>query len=168
MTHITNLSGTTRQIFPTTVRFILFLLFISLGGPVYAVDLALQITPDKSFYKPGQTVRLALSAASPETAQIRAHIFHLSEQVAELEATMIDGTAELIWTPPAIAPRGYGIDIELIDSNGHLLAAASSAFDVLDRWTQAPRYGFLTEYTDQRVDPETTMDWVTQIGRAHV
>jgi dextranase len=144
------------------VHFFLFFLLIILGGPVYAVDLALQITPDKSFYESGQPVRLLVSASSPEIAQVRARVFYLSEQVAELEATLIDGATELVWTPPATAPRGYGVDIALVAADGQLMAATSTAFDVLDHWTQAPRYGFLTEYTERRADPETTMQWVTR------
>ena len=42
--------------------------------------------------------------------------------------------------------RGYGVDLSVSDTRGALLARDSTALDVLDDWTQAPRYGFLSDF----------------------
>ena len=60
--------------------------------------------------------------------------------------------------------RGYGVDVRLLDSDGAPVASASTAFDVLDHWTQAPRYGFLTDFLPTRADPTATMTSPTVSG----
>jgi dextranase len=42
------------------------------------------------------------------------------------------------------------------------LATASTAFDVLDDWTQAPRYGFVSDFRPERDDVEATLAWLTR------
>lgn len=130
------------------------------GGAVYAIDVYLEIQPEKGTHAPGEPVRLAVAAAGG--TRIRARIFYLAEPLTTIEAEVIEGRASLVWTPPAGAPRGYGVDVELLDAAGDVLARTSTAFDVLEHWTQAPRYGFLTEFTNQRADPDETMRWAAR------
>jgi dextranase len=52
-----------------------------------------------------------------------------------------------------------------LEGDGAVLAADSTAFDVLDRWTQAPRYGFLTLFEPGPDHSAATMDWA---ARYHV
>lgn len=124
--------------------------------------LVIDLLPDKSFYRPGEPVRLTVTVSPAVEGRIHARVSYLAEQVAILEAPIIDGVADLEWTPPPISPRGYGVDVTLLDAEGQTLAETSSAFDVLERWTQAPRYGFLTEFTPQRHDPDATMEWAAR------
>lgn len=128
----------------------------------HAAQAIIELLPNKGFYRPGEIVQLAVSIHTPDAATIRAQILYLAEQVAVLEVPIIDGKANLEWTPPTETPRGYGIDVTLLNADGQLLAETSSAFDVLERWTQAPRYGFLTEFTAQRHDPDATMAWAAR------
>lgn len=148
-----------------SVRHMLVLLFVFTlsafqGGAVYAVDVYVEIQPEKGTHAPGEPVRLAVSAQGG--TRIRARIFYLAEPLTTIEAEVSDGNASIVWTPPAEAPRGYGVEVELLDAAGDVLARTSTAFDVLDHWTQAPRYGFLTEFTDQRADPDETMRWAAR------
>jgi dextranase len=130
-----------------------FIIFLQ-GGSVIAVNVSL--APDKAYYKPGDMVRLVASAAEGATLEVT--ITHLRETVATLSAPVKDGKAEVDWTPPKDAPRGYGADARLLDANGKLIATASTAFDVLENWIQAPRYGFLTEFGAGRNDAAETME----------
>ena len=127
------------------------------------------ICPDKAFYRPGETVRLSVELAGQTEADVHvvASIAFLSEEVARLTQAvhLVAGetvTAESTWMPPVAAPCGYGVDLQVLDGTGQALAAASTAFDVLEHWTQAPRYGFLTDFGPDRADFEQTMLWLTK------
>ena len=142
-------------------RLLLLLLFILIRGEtVYAVNVMLDVVPGKAFYHPGESVSLLVSASGGDS--VSARVTYLAEAVAELSAPVVDGSAVLEWTPPPLSPRGYGLDVDLLDGEGAVLASTSTAFDVLERWTQAPRYGFLTDYLPNRTDPDMTMAWATR------
>jgi dextranase len=136
----------------------------------------LDVQPDRACYRPGETVRLLISLDGPATVEagpelhIVGSIAFLADDVARLTHTVqlanqSAATAELAWTPPPVAPRGYGVDLQLQDGSGRVLAAASTAFDVLERWTQAPRYGFLADFSPERTDLDQAMSW---LARYHV
>ena len=133
---------------------------LSLGGIVYAVEISLEIRPDKGFYLPGEQVRLHVAAS--DGARVRARVMFLTETIAVLNVPLVQGAAEISLQPPMDSPRGYGVDMELLDEADRILAVASTAFDVLDHWTQAPRYGFLSEFTSARADPDETMAWAAR------
>ncbi len=127
------------------------------------------ICPDKAFYRPGETVRLSVKLAGQTEADVHivASIAFLPDEVARLVQAvhLVAGetvTAELTWMPPVATPRGYGVDLQVLDGTGQALAATSTAFDVLEHWTQAPRYGFLTDFGPDRADFEQTMLWLTK------
>ena len=129
----------------------------------------LDIHPDKAAYRPGETMRLNVSLTGPirSDRHIVASVTFLSSEATRLERAVhrFAGetvTVELAWTPPVAAPRGYGVDLHVLDGAGQTLAAASTAFDVLDRWTQAPRYGFLTDFGPDRASFDRTMCWLTK------
>src|SRR5262249_6297285 len=68
---------------------------------------------------------------------------------------MMDGTeAKVQGTVPMETRRAYLVHVAI---DGH---SAFTAFDVLERWTDAPRYGFLTDFRPQRPaeDIQATMD----------
>lgn len=120
---------------------------------------------DQAFFKPGQTARWTVTftsdAASAVSARLTAHISHLSEPVDDLieEVTLTGGeqTVSFQWQFPAQAPRGYGLEITLGTPEGQMLAQTSAGFDVLDRWTQSPRYGFLADFEPGRSDAAAVM-----------
>jgi dextranase len=129
-----------------------------------------QVQLDKSFYKPGETVKLSVifnaKVSRPALIKLVASITCLTEtvRVKEQSLTLNNGVqeAQFSWTPPPAAPRGYGVDLRFLSESGEPLAKASTAFDVLERWTQAPRYGFLSDFQPDRVDITTTMASLNQ------
>lgn len=140
------------------MKFVALVLFICLfcgGHDVVAVDTHIQIAPDKAFYHPGDSVVFAVQANTGVTVEAR--ISHLRETVATLTATLEGSKAAMTWTPPAEAPLGYGVDVTLLDADGVALATTSTAFDVLDHWIQAPRYGFLSDFAPRRSNTAETM-----------
>lgn len=129
-----------------------------------------QVLSDKSFYKPGETVQLTViftaEVSQPERANLVASFTYLAEtvRVKEQSLTLKNGVQEtqFTWTPPPAAPRGYGLDLRFISERGQPLASASTAFDVLERWTQAPRYGFLSDFQPGRTDITSTLASLNQ------
>jgi dextranase len=127
----------------------------------------LDVHPDKAFYRPGETVRLVARLAGPTEVEVQivASVTFLAEEIIRLTCTAsltarATAAVDLVWVPPPVAPRGYGVDVKALDRNGRALATASTAFDVLERWTQAPRYGFLTDYAPGRSNVDETMQWL--------
>ncbi len=143
-----------------TLIVLALLLAASYGEFALATNITLDVVPDKAFYRPGETVTLRVTAG--EGARVEATIMSLAEPLDTVQANLVDGIADLTWTPPADSPRGYGVDARLLDGSGNVLASASTAFDVLDRWTQAPRYGFLSEFTPGRDNADATMAWAAR------
>ncbi|MBN8635551.1 MAG: hypothetical protein J0M07_09540 [Anaerolineae bacterium] len=138
--------------------FVILFLILFQGGAVSAVDSTVQILPNKSYYHPGDTVQLTVSASAGST--VRARVTYLNTFVTELSAPLTDGQAGLTWTPPAEAPRGYGVTVDVLDASGTVLATQSSAFDVLNHWIEAPRYGFLTDFSPAHRTIAPTLDWM--------
>jgi dextranase len=132
----------------------------------------LDVYPGKATYRPGETVRLNVRLAGQvqSDGHVAASITFLSSVVTRLAqpVRLVAGepvTARLRWTPPVVAPCGYGVDVQVVDGAGTTLARASTAFDVLEHWTQAPRYGFLTDFGPDRADFDRTMRW---LARYHI
>jgi dextranase len=136
---------------------LVFVIFLQ-GGAVFAVDTTVQLMPDKSFYYPGDSVQITVSAS--EGTRVEAYITFLAQLVATLNAPLVNSQASLTWTPPLDAPRGYGLTFNVLDANGTLLASQSTAFDVLNHWIEAPRYGFLSDFSPARLTDASTLEWM--------
>jgi len=125
---------------------------------------------DKSFYKPGEPVQLSVYLQSGEEAPVDAQldvvITHLAEVVDQFGESLSlasgDQVATFTFTPPGVAPRGYGLDLHLKSASGAELDLASAAFDVLIHWTQTPRYGFLSDFPPDRPDVDDTIAILTR------
>ncbi len=128
-----------------------------------------ELLPDKACYSAGETVklslRLRLQVEEPIAALLTVTVRHLADVVGTIEKGLTlsgaEETAEMLYTPPRETPRGYGVDWGLETDAGLELARGSTAFDVLENWTQAPRYGFLTDFAPGRSDTSETMDILT-------
>lgn len=111
--------------------------------------------PDKAFYKPGQPVRLLVRLQTNQPFKVELHlkVTYLAETVNKLvqrfnviEAGQIAEASFVLNLAPE-TPRGYGFDLTVKTGNGAtVLAAASTATDVLSGWPQMPRYGFFANF----------------------
>lgn len=139
-------------------------------SPMIQTTSIIAIRLDQALYSPGEAVQLSLHLQSqvdqPTPVHLTATITHKADTVDTIEKTFSltggDQTIELLYTPPPDAPRGYGIDLGLETESGTQLVGGATAFDVLQRWTQAPRYGFLTDFFPGRSDASPTMDDLTR------
>lgn len=139
---------------------VLVCLLLPGGIALMQSDYAVHVAPDKAFFYPGEPATFSISATGG--VSVRARITHLTNEVATLNVPLAQGSATLTWTPPAQAPRGYGLTVWLLDDQDNVLAADSTAFDVLTGWKQAPRYGFLSQFEPGRANFEETMGWAAR------
>lgn len=113
---------------------------------------------EKSFFEPAEKARwtLTIFAENPARIVLVTTITSLDRQLAqtrqELDLPAGEFEIQLAWQPPETSPQGYGLDIRLETPGGQTIDALSSAFDVLDTWTQNPRYGFMTDFSPNRTD----------------
>lgn len=131
----------------------------------------IDLYPACGTFQPGEEVQLIaeLAGEAEEAGAIRLSIFHLNRQVRTLEHPISITTARCAttigWTPDVPTAQGYGVEAELLDSNRGVLDRASTAVDVLERWTDFPRYGFLSDFAPDRDDVEATID---SLRRYHI
>ncbi len=118
----------------------------------------------KAYFLPGEPAQWLITLIIDESASINivTTITYIDQVLEEKQQTIAlnSGTSviEGNWTPPGEAPRGYGVDIRLETLHGEPISSYSSAFDVLENWTQNPRYGFLTDFNPDRTDESQTLD----------
>lgn len=125
---------------------------------------------DHAYYQPGETVKINVHIENQAKQQtfinVRARIFHIVDQVTEIiESLMLEeGTqsVELQWSPQPDAPKGYGVDLCILTETGESLDCMSTAFDVLNTWTETPRYGFLSDFYTNRADITQTLQSLTR------
>ncbi|MDY7041290.1 MAG: glycoside hydrolase family 66 protein, partial [Chloroflexota bacterium] len=126
--------------------------------------------PDKGTYRPGEPIELLITLTNTLPRSLSVDVFasvkYLAEEITQL-AQPVDlppsgqQTLRLTWSPPPDAPKGYGVDLTVQGVGGQSVAVGHTAFDVLTSWTQAPRYGFLTDFAPGRADVDETMAWLT-------
>ncbi len=116
------------------------------------------ITFAKAFFRPGDAAKwtIVLKSDKSEKVNLITTIVYLDqilyEQHLEVDLEPDITTLESGWNPPNKSRYGYGLDIRLETLDGQLIESKSCAFDVLEKWTQNPRYGFLTDFSPNRQD----------------
>jgi dextranase len=119
--------------------------------------------PAQGTFLPGQRVSLVAAVDSPfsETVGFRLLIRRLGEEVELIEGSqdLLAGsqTLHFEWTPP-LEPAGYSAALELDSRQAEMISSASTSFDILERWTDFPRYGFLSDFGPGRSDPDAVMN----------
>jgi len=120
--------------------------------------------PNQGSFEPGARVGITFMVTSKEAAycKVRFNVLHLSEGMfSGLYPFNIEAGAQRLvieWEAPEISPRGYGVVAELLNEDCEVVSEVSTAFDILNQWTDFPRYGFLSDFQSRRTDPETIMD----------
>jgi len=131
------------------------------------------VWPDQATYRPREpaAVHVALVNVTgevwPITLEMR--LSWLDGVIATVRGHVVvppGGATETVALPlPHESFRGYGVDLAVRDERGRLLAEGTTALDVLDDWTQAPHYGFLSDFAPGIHDPAAAVD---MLARYHV
>ncbi len=120
------------------------------------------ITPSKAFFRPGETIEFLLDISSDraEDVYLDLVIRHLDEKLfSSRKHVVLKGSRQLEtlhWQAPA-DKAGYFALVNLVDGHGVCQASGNTAFDVLEKWTDYPRYGFMTDFSRNRLDAEKTL-----------
>lgn len=124
-----------------------------------------------SFTRPGESARWTVVVSNTSKSEVSGE---LSCQISDSEKTLYrlsqkvtlkpgEQSFDFEWLPPAKAPRGYGLDVAVDFADSSRSAVVSSGFDVLDKWTQMPRYGFLTDFFPERKDSASMMQQMADL-----
>ncbi|HVU66663.1 MAG TPA: glycoside hydrolase family 66 protein, partial [Ktedonobacteraceae bacterium] len=124
------------------------------------------VWPDRAFYRPGESAHLCLlvcnRAERPVTVSCWLTLSWLDQELSSeswsLEVQPGRQRFVLPLALPRTAFRGYGVDVKVCDEWGQSLACKSTALDVLENWTQAPRYGFLADFAPEAPEAEEVGD----------
>lgn len=115
--------------------------------------MTLDLWPSQATFGPDQPVGLIATATEDQSAVLT--ITHLDATVSQRKVDLISGRNVLDVT--ALPHGGYGVT--LCDEQ----TTAVTAFDVLPSPMQRPRYGFLSEFTRDRDDLDSTIDGLLQL-----
>lgn len=110
--------------------------------------LILDVYPTKAQYTPNDPLTIVIETSgtkAPSACQIE--IFQLHRKVHEEKKTITLGETTVVELAMKLNDlSGYGIDVHLLNGEGQIISSRSSAFDVAAHWSQAPRYGFLSDF----------------------
>jgi dextranase len=127
----------------------------------------LDFYPSRGSFSPGETVTflIDIETSAPQDITLKVFIQHLTEQPTIIEQTLQlapgEQTVQINWMPP-VKPAGYSVRLETLSANDSPALHATTAFDVLSSWTDFPRYGFLTDFSASRSDPESVLKKLTR------
>jgi len=119
----------------------------------------IDISTDKSTYKPGEKVQFTLKEKPSGAYKIR--YSYLGKVLSEEALTSVSWS----WTPPAEDFKGYMVDIyETV--NGKEEIYQSIAVDVSSDWEKFPRYGFLSAYGN--ISSDDMENTINTLNRYHI
>lgn len=123
--------------------------------------------PSKGCFRPGETAIFEIELEAPSSLDITllVSIKHFSSHLATLQKTVsLEPGVQIVqmqWTPPE-KPAGYSAQLEIISKGKSEIPACTTCFDILSSWTDFPRYGFLTDFSAGRPEPEAVLKKLTR------
>jgi GH15 family glucan-1,4-alpha-glucosidase len=125
------------------------------------------LTTDKARYATGASVNITGRLVNPQTAAqsgatLTLHYTHVGVTVGTDQTATVNlaaGQAKdfaVSWSPPTTDYQGYLVQATLTDSTGSVLDTSQTAVDVSSNWNKFPRYGFVTDFSDNYNQTLTT------------
>lgn len=115
----------------------------------------LDIYPDQAQYKTGQPGNVIVELKTDENVLLKLVVVFskLDQQVAEHTVSIQTerGVQHAIRIPLFIEETnwaGYGVKVTVLHE-GDVISAASTSYDIVDHWSRAPRYGFLSDFKSE-------------------
>lgn len=132
-----------------------------------------QLFPLRGTFDPGQDIslQLVLSRLADQVypLQVMLTIWKKFEPIFVQKFSLKDPAQSqdliLTWSPPPGSLGGFGALAEISDADGTALGSSMTAFDILQDWTDFPRYGFLCDFSADRDDKE---DVLKDLLRCHI
>ncbi|MFX0558911.1 glycoside hydrolase family 66 protein [Tepidibacillus infernus] len=131
----------------------------------------LDVYPDKAQYHPREQGSIIVEIAGNQEAMIQIKVsfkrLHQLEWEEKMEIYLEKAIFKQISIPfevPNEIWEGFGVNIQLF-ANGKYLAQKSTAWDVVDHWRRAPRYGFLSDFHQ---DEKGQLNDVDSLNKFHL
>ena len=130
-------------------------------------------TPAKGTFNPGDPAAFIIELAKGEERQpsceAQLSIYDMEDRLTiitrSLDGDMNEDRLQMTWTPGKSVKGGFCARLRLVSLSGAVLDEQWTAFDVLEDWTDFPRYGFLTDFTPGRENLEPTIRY---LARHHI
>lgn len=125
-----------------------------------------EFLPSRGCFTLGEKVifNIKVETETEKSAVLAVDIHHLDETPTRIVTPLRlkeSLTYQVAWQPPR-EPAGYGAQAILFDDLGNVISEATTSFDVLPAWSAFPRYGFLTDFSPNRPDPDGTIEKLSQ------
>jgi len=130
-------------------------------------------TPAKGTFKPGDPaafdIKMAEGDGPEQSYEVQLSVYKFGERVTVITRSL-DGVSgenrlQMTWNPGKNVRGGFCARLRLVSFSGTVLDEQWTAFDILEDWTDFPRYGFLTDFTPGRSDLESTLRY---LARHHI
>lgn len=126
-----------------------------------------EVYPDKAFYRANEAVKIHISVRNNSSTFTNEKMFIRIYRLQNIiwEETRIEtfdhGQSSVVCElrAPDLGIQGYGVEISLGED------IVSTSFDVLDSWSDRPRYGFLSDF--YKSDEDDTRD-VASMLKLHI
>jgi len=132
----------------------------------------LDFYPSKGTFLPNRPIELVVSGESSRHLNLRFEfIIHSG---VELEGSISESVIleaghfqrSFFWNPLISIPKAYGAELRIFSEDNDKKSALyllETAFDSLESWTDSPRYGFLTDFYEDREDCAKTILALTKL-----
>lgn len=131
----------------------------------------MNVFPLKSQYKPGEKVEIKVEmdeALKLKNTYLLCNIYRLQNKINSIRKKNIENSSEVIFeicNEDLIDNiSGYGVEVELYSEN-ILKERAATAFDIVEEWYCAPRYGFISDFSKEDLNDEKDME---QLNKYHI
>lgn len=119
----------------------------------------LEVWPARAQFRPGEPVTLHVVGAPRGRRPLQVRVLRLGEPVIELDDA--DPGRVAFQLPAGPVPAGYAVAAQ-VDG-----ARATTAFDVAEHWSDAPRYGFFADFPPDE-PPEESRRRADELLRLHL
>ncbi|MCI1579541.1 MAG: glycoside hydrolase family 66 protein [Clostridium beijerinckii] len=107
--------------------------------------------PSKAQFNKGEKIEIIVDGeGSVSENYIRCNIYKLHENILSMEKSISTFENKVLFefdiNDDESFMSGYGVEVELFE-NGERMQVLTTAFDILSSWKNAPRYGFLSDFS---------------------
>jgi dextranase len=130
------------------------------------------VYPLRAQYRPGDDIALEIELcnpmASPVEVSVHIDVFSLEKKIASVDREITlkarSGRQLTVAVDCSRLAGGFGVDASLF-VEGKAAGSLSTAFDIVRKWNDAPRYGFLSDFYKE--DEHDRVD-VEQLRKYHI
>lgn len=133
------------------------------------MSIEIEVFPDKAQYRPGEDIRIIVNTNGTQDAAKACKIhWTVYEHWYPVQSGQMDWTQQGIIHLKGLTKekKAYGIFVEVLDDKGNTWQA-ETAFDIADHWREAPRYGFLSDFSPQEAHDGESED-IAFLNRHHI